>query len=309
MRDRPIATLVATGFPDDATWRELKNFCRFLEGFEMGHVVQNSRTNRLSLFVKFENADCADIARSSLDGMPFEEDSEEPALLKAEIAHRELEVQAPRRKGRGGEQHGGEGRGDDAGGGGGKKRDPPWARDRDDEADDRPTRRRRRRRDTSRYEDAEDEAFDDDPLDVRRHQRSRSPVQRDRQWAAGGRPGRSPPRSSRPQRRRSPLPPPPPVDGGGRGGRGRGGGRKPDFSDAPRDVEDTVIIYLKEINRDRLQDDLEASPGFMGIKFNEKIRACFVKYEDKGFAQDAIAMVGEQGIEGYFAKRTLILGQ
>lgn len=79
-----------TGFPPEAHPRELKNLCRFMQGFEGAHVAF-AAAGITSLFVKFGSSDMAQCAIETLGGVSF--DLDVPALtLKAEWARREMEV-------------------------------------------------------------------------------------------------------------------------------------------------------------------------------------------------------------------------
>mmetsp|Transcript_87902 Transcript_87902/g.137709 ORF Transcript_87902/g.137709 Transcript_87902/m.137709 type:complete len:473 (-) Transcript_87902:11-1429(-) len=87
-----ISTVCISGFPGEAQARELKNLCRFMQGFEGAHVVF-VRDIITTLFVKFEIPDLAHDAIKVLNGIPFDIDAPS-AMLKAEVARRELEVRA-----------------------------------------------------------------------------------------------------------------------------------------------------------------------------------------------------------------------
>lgn len=87
-------TICLQGFPLEAQVRELKNFCRFLQGFEGAHVAFGGPHGTVTaLFVKFESSDLAGAAIDQLTGLPFDLDN--PTMtLRAEMARREMEVRA-----------------------------------------------------------------------------------------------------------------------------------------------------------------------------------------------------------------------
>jgi len=87
-----LTTICITGFPPEAHPRELKNLCRFMQGFEGAHVAF-AAAGITSLFVKFESGDMANFAIETLGGVSF--DLDVPALtLKVEWARREMEVRS-----------------------------------------------------------------------------------------------------------------------------------------------------------------------------------------------------------------------
>eukprot|EP00928_Gymnodinium_smaydae_P083397 TRINITY_DN66636_c0_g1_i1.p2 TRINITY_DN66636_c0_g1~~TRINITY_DN66636_c0_g1_i1.p2 ORF type:complete len:149 (-),score=31.39 TRINITY_DN66636_c0_g1_i1:4-450(-) len=89
-----ITTICIQGFPQDASARELKNFCRFVPGFEGAHVGF-SNVGPTALFVKFETNEYAAAAIDFVAGVVFDTDAAIPGPgLKAEFARREMEVRA-----------------------------------------------------------------------------------------------------------------------------------------------------------------------------------------------------------------------
>lgn len=85
-----LTTICITGFPPEVHPRELKNLCRFMQGFEGAHVAF-AAAGITSLFVKFGSSDMAQSAIETLGGITF--DLDVPAVtLKAEWARREMEV-------------------------------------------------------------------------------------------------------------------------------------------------------------------------------------------------------------------------
>jgi len=95
MAGMPITTICVVGFPADhgVAPRELKNFCRWMNGFEGSHVAFQGAHIPSTLFVKFQTHEHAMEAMELLQGVPFDIDN--PATtLKAEWARREMEVRA-----------------------------------------------------------------------------------------------------------------------------------------------------------------------------------------------------------------------
>jgi len=66
----PVSTLHISGFPPDATDRELENFCRFLPGY----VISKSSLDRGApkLWVRFDCPETANAALPFIDGQPFD---------------------------------------------------------------------------------------------------------------------------------------------------------------------------------------------------------------------------------------------
>lgn len=86
-----ISTICIVGFPPEALPRELKNLCRFIQGFEGAHVAFAGPGQSSALFVKFRTTDLAKSAMDMLHGAPFDQDVPQ-VTLKVEYARREMEV-------------------------------------------------------------------------------------------------------------------------------------------------------------------------------------------------------------------------
>jgi len=286
-RSNEITTIAVAGFPEDASWREMKNLCRLCKGYERAHVTQ-SKSGAFQLFVKFSSAEWADRARAQLHGMRFDEDlGEDSVYLKADMARRDMEVREgkPAR--------------------GNEDATPPWR--------EAPPRRRRH--------DEEDGRHKRDDY-VRKDDRERSPRHRHDRWDPrdGGygrhhdaewhrEPPAPPPSSRRPVPPEPPRPPrdrdwdrrssPQPRRGdGGRGYRERGA-----VEIGPGQPGDTLICKLDGEASGVLQE----CDGFLGLKENHSLRAMFVRFEDRASAKAALDYVMGLGYFAEPAKRSLEL--
>lgn len=238
-RHSVVSTVVVNGFPEDASWRELKNLPRLLPGWELSHVVQSAKNGRTSLFAKFDSPEAAELAISHLNGMSFDLDQDE-WRLRAEMAHRDTEL-----PGRGEAQ---------------PPRQERWA----DPREPRRQRERTPRRDGGsrrRYVSPEE-------------QRHGEHTRRGGVWEA-----KAPPRRF-----------------GGAGESQEG---------------DTLICRVDNIVAARHSGELErrfeALPGYMGLRFNEKARAAFVRFQNRDCAQDSLNRARNLGLEVSVAKRSLEL--
>mmetsp|Transcript_15130 Transcript_15130/g.34440 ORF Transcript_15130/g.34440 Transcript_15130/m.34440 type:complete len:305 (+) Transcript_15130:69-983(+) len=281
-----ISTIVLTNFPDDCSWRELKNFCRFLPGFQAAHVTQSVRNNRQSLFVKFESPEAADEALVDVNGAQYDLDMEDGHRLRAEIARRDLEVRPGRRP----EPEQGPPPRDDGHARGRKRErsydDPP------------PPRERSRPRNNGHYE-RDDRRRGGPPPEYREELDDRRYMRDDRRGDLGH--GDRDRRGDR--------------DRGDRGDRDRDKPER-DYKIDERDDRrarddggeepDTLMWRITDSNDlDQALRFFKGFSGFVAHKVNDRIQSVFVKYRDTKTMEAAMKAGSKHGFVAEMARRNL----
>jgi len=331
-----MCTIAITGFPDDTPKRELKNLCRVAEGFIYAHFVVG-KFGRITLFVRFLTHDLAMKARMVLNGMEFDEDGGDgQTKLTAEAARRELELppdvdakvialclvaaasqqqpllqqppQRPSASSRGYQQpqqlpkqhQRPQSRG------AAKPQAPAGRRGPAEAPKQQYEKERWGRQAWSEYSEDEegDEGASTNEMYSRWTQQASSGASTNNQkvynssqsggdsratWSA---PNKSYERERSPRlQKKSPIP--------YRNGSSRG--RAESVSG------DTLVCFSKKHQPDLIENFFKDCSGYVGSKFHDRIRSCFIKFEDADFAEEAFDRAIEYGLEVELARRSLEL--